>query len=83
MTGPRDEDHSPSMNAVVAAKLAAFKSIYIPYPRHVELHARLDFLQKLAACQRGQPQMGLRVLALSGSGKTKAARQYTVIVERQ
>jgi hypothetical protein len=82
MTPPRDEDHSPAMNAVVATKLAAFKSIYIPYPKHVELHARLDFLQKLAACQRGQPQMGLRVLAPSGSGKSTAARQYQAIVER-
>lgn len=47
------------INAEVAAKIAAFKSVFIPYPKHIELHRQLDYLQQLGKQTKGQPQMGL------------------------
>lgn len=69
------------LNDEIAEKLARFKSVFIPYPRHVELHARLDYLQRLGRQTIGEPQMGLRVLAPTGSGKSTAARAYIAFVE--
>lgn len=83
MIGPRDEDNSPSMNTLVAQMQARLKALYIAYPKHVQMHSHLDYLQKLAACQRGQPQMGLRILGPSGSGKTTAACEYVRLVEQR
>lgn len=69
-------------NTGVAQKIALFRSITIQYPRHVELHDRLDYLQALGRHSRGQPQMGLRVLAPTGSGKSTAAMTYKRLVEK-
>ncbi|MFC4442046.1 TniB family NTP-binding protein [Caulobacter henricii] len=76
MTDNFDEDHGPAMNTLVAENLLRFRAIFIPYPRHITLHARFDYLQKLGCSLRGTPQKGLRVLAPSGSGKTKVASTY-------
>lgn len=57
----------------VAAKIAQFGSIYIPYPPHSDFHAACDFLLKLGRATRGQAQKGMRTLAVTGSGKTTAA----------
>ena len=70
------------LNGDVAAKIARFKSVFVPYPRHVELHDRWDYLQQLGLQTRGLPQMGLRVLAPTGSGKSTAALAYLARVER-
>lgn len=70
------------MNAYVAEKIQRFKSVYIPYPRHTEFHERCDYLQKLGVQSRGLPQMGLRVLGPTGSGKTTAADRYIEIANR-
>jgi len=69
------------LNDYAAAMVARFKSVFIPYPPHVSLHGRLDYLQKLGQRTRGEPQMGLRVLAPSGSGKSTAAKAYIHLVE--
>lgn len=69
------------LNDEIAEKLGRFKSVFIPYPRHIELHARLDYLQRLGRQTNGEPQMGLRVLAPTGSGKSTAARAYIAFVE--
>lgn len=69
-------------NTEVAKKIALFRSIVIQYPRQLELHDRLDYLQALGRHSRGEPQMGLRVLAPTGSGKSTAARTYKRLVER-
>jgi hypothetical protein len=80
MTAGLVEDHGPAMNMRAAENLRLFRSIFIPYPKHVALHARFDYLQKLGRSLRGTPQKGLRVLAPPGSGKTKCARSYMDLV---
>lgn len=70
-------------NQEVAEKLARFRSVFVPYPRHLELHSRCDFLRQLGLHTRGEPQMGLRVLAPTGSGKTTAIKAYMDLVEAQ
>lgn len=78
-------DHTQSrgdLNDVVAEKIARFKSVFVPYPKHVELHDRCDYLQRLGRKTVGQPQMGLRAIAPSGSGKSMAAEAYMALVER-
>ncbi len=80
MTAGLVEDHGPAMNLRAAENLRLFRSIFIPYPKHVALHARFDYLQKLGRALRGTPQKGLRVLAPSGSGKTKVATSYIAMV---
>lgn len=77
-----DPDYSPSMNDTVANKIAAFRSIIIPYPPHILFHSRCDYMRKLGIANRGKPQMGLRMLAPSGSGKSTAALEYIAFVER-
>lgn len=71
------------LNDEAAEMVARFKSVFIPYPPHVGLHGRLDYLQKIGQRTRGKPQMGLRVLAPSGSGKSTAAEAYMALVERR
>ena len=71
------------LNAEISEKIAAFKAVFIPYPKHMELHVQLDYLQKLGRRTIGRPQMGLRVLAPSGSGKSTAALAYIAAVERK
>lgn len=78
-TGLRIERVSGEINAEVAAKVAAFQSLYVPYPPHIELHGRIDYVLKLGQLTRGKPQKGLRVLAPSGSGKTATA---TAVISR-
>jgi hypothetical protein len=78
-----ETDCSPEMNDLVAKKIALFRSIVLPYPRHVLFHSRCDYLQKLGVANRGKPQMGLRMLAPSGSGKSTAALEYKALVERR
>lgn len=70
------------LNAEIAQKISAFKEIFIPYPKQMELHVELDYLRKLGRQTIGQPQMGLRALAPSGSGKSTAALAYIAAVER-
>lgn len=71
------------LNDGIAAKIAAFKEVFIPYPIHMSLHVELDYLQKLGRQTVGQPQMGLRVLGPTGSGKTSAILAYIAAVERR
>jgi acylphosphatase len=61
---------------IVASKIAAFQSIYIPYPPQLAFHERCAFLVELGRATRGRPQKGMRVLAPSGSGKTAAAEAF-------
>ena len=68
-----DPPSAADLNDIVAEKLERFKSIFVPYPKHVELHDRFDYLQKLGRRTIGKPQMGLRILAPTGSGKSTAA----------
>ena len=70
------------LNTEIAEKIAAFKVVFIPYPKHMALHVDLDYLQKLGRKTIGQPQMALRVLGPSGSGKSAAALAYIEAVER-
>lgn len=77
------EDLSEEMNDIVSGKIANFKTIFLPFPRHTLLHSRCDYLQKLGVANRGKPQMGLRVLGPSGSGKSTAAQEYKLLVERR
>ena len=68
-----DPPSGADLNDFVAEKIDRFRSIFVPYPKHVELHDRFDYLQKLGRRTVGKPQMGLRILAPTGSGKSKAA----------
>lgn len=65
----------------IAEKIAAFKTIFIPYPPHTEFHEACDYLIKLGRATRGQAQSGLRTLALTGSGKTTAAKAFVRLFE--
>lgn len=70
------------LNAEIAEKIASFKEIFIPYPKHMEFHIQMDYLQKLGCRTAGKPQMGLRALGPSGSGKSTSALAYIAAVER-
>lgn len=61
---------------IMAGKIAAFQSIYIPYPPQLAFHERCAFLVELGRATRGRPQRGMRVLAPPGSGKTAAAEAF-------
>ncbi len=78
-----DPPSAADLNDIVAEKLERFKSIFVPYPKHVELHDRFDYLQKLGRRTIGKPQMGLRILAPTGSGKSTAAEAYIDLVQRR
>ncbi|MCA0367790.1 MAG: TniB family NTP-binding protein [Proteobacteria bacterium] len=78
MTGSAAE-----LNDYAAEMVARFKSVFVPYPPHVQVHSRLDYMQKLGRNLAGKPQMGLRVLGPSGSGKSAAAEAYIELVESQ
>lgn len=82
-TGGLEEDTSAAANARVAAAIASFDEIFIPYPRHVLFHSRCDYLRQLGQATKGHPQKGMRVLAPSGSGKTTAAEAFTKLAERR
>lgn len=76
--------NSPSQkNAEIADKIERFQSIYIPFPMHTDFQNRCDYLQKLGVRTRHKAQMGMRVLAPTGSGKTTAANRYIEMVERR
>ena len=64
------------LNGIVAVKIARFRKLFVPYPRHIQLHERYDYLRQLGLETRGEPQSGLRVLAPSSSGKSKATEAY-------
>lgn len=81
VSGSKLESHSAEMNGVVAAKSAAFRRVYLPYPPHTHIHRRCDYLIQLGRATRGYPQQGFRVLAPSGSGKSAVALAYKAIVE--
>lgn len=83
LTGGTTPSFTSEMNLKVAQAVATFKRIYIRFPRHSEFHARCHYLLKLGEQTRGEPQMGMRVLAPTGSGKTTAARELIRIVERE
>lgn len=67
----------------IAAKSAAFKEIYIPYPPHQEFQKQCLYLIELGRATRGKAQQGLRVLAPTGSGKTAAAEAIIRLVHEQ
>lgn len=73
--------HVHDLNEEVAARIARFKSVFIPYPLHIHLHERCDYLRQLGVLTKGQPQMGLRALGPGGSGKSAAASAYMAAVE--
>ncbi len=81
LTGQLKPSWAADVNSLVVAAQAALKTIYVPFPRQTEFHARCDHLIKLGEATRGQPQSGLRVLAPPGSGKTTAARELVRLIE--
>ncbi|MNH53478.1 Bacterial TniB protein [compost metagenome] len=88
--GPGDAQASPARectsaetNRLVVQRISDFRTIFIPYPRHVEFHSRCDYLMELGQATKGQSQRGMRVLAPSGSGKTTAAQAFIRDVERR
>lgn len=78
---PARECTSAEMNRLVVQRIAVFRTIFVPYPRHIEFHSRCDYLMELGQATKGQPQRGMRVLAPSGSGKTTAAQAFIREVE--
>lgn len=84
LTGSMEEDWSAACNETVVELLDRFRQIFIAYPLHAAFHSRCDFMMKLGRSARGGPQKGLRVLAPSGSGKTRAAEEFIrMVVERR
>lgn len=82
-TGGIHEDSSAAANVRVAEATAAYKEIFLPYPRHVAFHAQCDYLRQLGLATKGRPQSGMRVLAPSGSGKSTAAERFVDLLERR
>lgn len=80
-TSPGHECTSAETNRLVAQRISQFRTIFIPYPKHIEFHSRCDYLMELGRATKGQPQRGMRVLAPSGSGKTTAAQAFIRDVE--
>lgn len=74
---------SAETNRLVVQRVAIFRTIFVPYPRHIEFHSRCDYLLELGQATKGQPQRGMRVLAPSGSGKTTAAQAFMRDVEQR
>lgn len=70
------------LNDLVAEKIERFKRVFVPYPKHVQMHDRCDYLQKLGRRTIGMAQMGLRVLGPTGAGKSTAADAYVDLVQR-
>ncbi|WP_233247598.1 TniB family NTP-binding protein [Caulobacter endophyticus] len=84
LSGIMEEDWSAASNEAVADLLALFNTIFVAYPLHSEFHSRCDFLMKLGRSTQGAPQKGLRVLAPTGSGKTRAAEEFIrMVTERR
>lgn len=75
-TGMLLEDWSIERSDVVSAKLSIFQKIYVDHPPHTALHGRWYGLMSLGRATQGQPQKGIRTIALTGSGKTKAASTF-------
>lgn len=75
-TGMLLEDWSIERSDVVSAKLAIFQKIYVDHPPHTALHGRWYGLMSLGRATQGQPQKGIRTIALTGSGKTAAASTF-------
>jgi hypothetical protein len=65
----------------IADKIALFRSVVLPYPLHSELHGVYDYVIKVGRATRGQPQMGVRTIAPSASGKTTAAAAFVRLYE--
>jgi SpoVK/Ycf46/Vps4 family AAA+-type ATPase len=65
----------------VAQARAAFKTIELPYPRQDELVAALDELRQTGIETKGLSQGGVRLIAQTGSGKTRGARRFQRYVE--
>lgn len=65
----------------VAQARAAFEAIELPYPRQDELVAALDELRLTGLEMRGQPHSGVRLIAETGSGKTRGAHRFQRYVE--
>jgi hypothetical protein len=83
MTDNLDEDHSSEMSRRVAAKTAKFREIFIPYPKHTAIQERFEYVLLLGRAQRGRPQKGIRVLAETGSGKTKAGKLFRTLINQR
>jgi hypothetical protein len=69
----------------VGRAIALFDSIVLPYPRQIEIMIQLDEL-RLAGIEKKKtrrPQNGLRVEAVSRSGKSVGAEQYRDHVNSQ
>ena len=64
------------MNATATEKVVRFEQLFIPFPRHIYLHEQFDYLNQHGQLSQGRAQKGLRVLAPSNSGKTKAVETY-------
>lgn len=74
MTRP---NHTASqLNCTIAEKILRFEKLFIPYPRHIQLHEHFDYLRQRGQLSQGIAQRGLRVLAPSNSGKTTAVDTY-------
>lgn len=64
------------LNGTIAEKTLRFERLFIPYPKHIQLHERFDYLRQRGQLSQGTAQRGLRVLAPSNSGKTTAVESY-------
>ena len=72
------------MNASeIAAKMATFREIYLPYPPHQKIQQHCLYQIELGRATRGKAQQGLRVLAPTGSGKTAAAEAVIRMVHEK
>lgn len=65
----------------VARARAAFDAIELPHPRQDELVAALDELRLTGLETKGEPQGGVRLIAATGSGKTRGAKRFQRYVE--
>ena len=63
-------------------KQGKFQRIRLPYPRQLEVMTAFESVLQLGLKTKGQPQLGLNIFEPTGCGKSTAAEQYRLLVER-
>ena len=82
MSGSLVEQTNRATNLRVANAISIYDKIRIPYPRHVELHSKMDYVHQLGVATVG-PKKGLRALGASGQGKSTCAHDYVELCRRR
>jgi hypothetical protein len=65
-----------------AERQAKLQKLRLPYPRQLEAMTAFESVRLLGTKTKGQPQIGLNLFEDTGCGKSTAAEQYRLLIER-